>query len=171
MSDNHIMEEISLCYVISILSKAGYNYEFIRKDDGIDMKIIEKRARAKGGSISIGNILYLQLKSTTIAVEKSDIYKYRLRNKNYNDLSQFGEDNFILVVLIMNSNKNLWIEQSIKELKLRKCAFWHYLGGNHIKNNEKSYTTIEISKEKIFNEETLKKLFKLIDHGRDFSGY
>lgn len=167
MLDNNTKEDLSLCYVISIVSKAGYNYSFDRRDDGIDMRIIEKKVRARGGSISIGNQLNLQLKSTTIAKDQDNFYKYKLKNKNYNDLSQFGKDYFILVVFIMNPDENLWIEQTKDELRLRKCAYWHYLGGKTLKTNEESNSTIEISKTKIFNEDALIKLFKIIDSGGD----
>lgn len=95
---------------------------------------------------------------------------YDLRNKNYNDLvdTDVGTKR-ILVVLLLPTDKESWINQDAESLIMKKSAYWFYLEGQDPAENEEGTTRIKIPKENLFSVENLDKIMKKIKDGGDLN--
>lgn len=167
--DNDIKENLSLAYVRIIASMSGRVFYIYHPDYGMDVQIQEIQ-NIEGNLSPSGFNLDLQVKSTKNFRETDDHIFYPLRNKNYNDLTLITNGTpRILVLLCLPEDKIEWIYQSQDLLQLRKCSYWHYLGGQTRRPNPESKTTIRINRVHIFSVENLNRIFESIRGGSDLN--
>ena len=122
MTPNMQMEQMSLAYIRSVAAHAGY--QVVRPDldfDSIDGVILDSSGRRPK--------IEFQAKATTRGVLGSDIIRFQLPVKNYDDLRLETINPRILVVLIMPQGFDDWVTQTDDELCLRHCAYWMSLRG------------------------------------------
>ena len=165
LSENDVKEALSRAYVQAVCGMGGYNYGTDAKDYGFDITIKKIFKRLSGKSCPSGLNLDVQIKSTTNFEVNDTHIKYQLKNKNYNDLAydSNGGTKRILVLLLLPNNKEEWINQNPESLIMKKCAYWYYLEGQELKENEESKTTISIPKENIFSVENLHNIMNKIN--------
>jgi glutamate dehydrogenase/leucine dehydrogenase len=91
MTEEHIKEAISLRYMELIAAYNGYTTDVPSQDYGVDLEIKEIGQRQVDNKYTpTGRSLSFQIKATTnnsIIIE-SNLIKYDLSAKNYNDLVQ-----------------------------------------------------------------------------------
>ena len=172
LPENYIKEGISRAYVKAICNRAGYNIAVDESDFGIDLTVREVEERESGRIWTNGICLDIQIKSSTDCRESENELIYPLRNKNYNDLITITTKSAtkkILVVFQLPTNNLNWINQDIDSLIIKKCAFWTYLGGRNLVEDNNSTTTIRIPKTNIFSVESLIRIMDCIKEGGDLN--
>ena len=168
---NDIEEGLSEAYVKAICSMAGYNTGKSHKDFGFDITVKDIIQRASGRTVESGFNLDIQIKATKNFRQNHASIIYDLKNKTYNDLTDNSSPTpRILVVLCLPQNQDEWIGQDIDSLILKKCAYWHYLGGQTPVDDNESTTAVYIPKSNPFTVENLNKLMDSIKTGVDISG-
>lgn len=164
MDINLQKEEYSYAYIYAIASAAGYSFQKSSRAldvGGIDVTIT--------GTV-VDDMLYepqldLQVKSTSLDISSSEVIRYPLKIKNYNELrKERTVAPRILVVVLIPENREDWTKQSEAELCLRRCAYWISLRGQPQTQNTES-VTIYIPRENIFTVNTLKTLMQQIQTG------
>ena len=152
MSPNMIQERLSWAYVEAVVFRGGFDLWVPKVDRGIDGTIIDER---RGGI----NRVDFQLKSTTEYVWRGAEIAYDLRVRNYNQLVIASDVPRVLILFIMPENPDEWLAQSLEELCLRKCAFWHsVMGGEHSGNASGKRVFVPLSN--VFNLEGLREMFQ-----------
>ena len=130
LSENDIMEELSLAYVRAVVSRAGYAVEEVRRDrDSIDLHI---HARGQIAPATLHSpVLGVQLKSTKLdpPVAPAATFPFDLKVKNYSDLIAPSMIPRILVVFSMPEDREQWLACSEDALVLRRAAYWCSLAG------------------------------------------
>ena len=81
---------------------------------------------------------------------------FRLRRKNYNDLTLKRQSPLILVVLELPAEDKDWIECTTDHLHLRRCAWWLSLRGGA--PTEAGSKTVVIPDTQRFTETSLEQL-------------
>lgn len=123
-------------------------------DDSVDLII-----KGKGFAAPIRNPqLEVQLKCTAIDDEKSDVLKFALPIKNYNDLR--GNDLLsprYLFVLVVPKDCKDWLVHESRFAKLNHCCYWMSLNDLPDKGNSTS-VTLDIPKTQIVNANSLSSL-------------
>ena len=171
LPENDVKEALSIAYIQAICGMAGCLYSTDAKDYWFDITIKDVVKGQDGKCCPSGYNLDIQVKATTDYEINDGHVKYRLRNKNYNDLADSNPGTpRILVVLILPENKNDWLLQNIESLALKKCAYWMCLKGQGIRQNADSSTTIKIPLSNIFSVSKLCEIISLIKNGGDLNG-
>lgn len=115
-------EQFSIAYVRAIASAAGFSTAQPEVDnDSIDLKI---QTRLPGSPE-----LNMQLKCTSSPNWREDTLRFRLKAKNYDDLSRAVMVPRILVVVVVPDDVDTWLEQTPDHLILRRCGYWKSLFG------------------------------------------
>lgn len=130
LSENDIMEELSLAYVRAVASRVGYAVEEVRRDrDSIDLHICARGQMAPATLHS--PVLGVQLKSTKLDHQGSSdtSFPFDLKIKNYTDLIAPTMIPRVLVVFLMPEDPELWLASSEESLILRRAAYWCSLAG------------------------------------------
>jgi len=153
MTEDIVKEFLSRNFVNII---ANYNKCICTKpeyDEGVDLNVTystEIRTGNKIRHLSSGQYLDIQLKSTTEngIIDEIDTIKYDLEVKNYNDLikRRDGYNKLLLILYILPTDINSWIEVNDNELILRKNAYWFFPNKSLINSNNSSTIRIEIPK-------------------------
>lgn len=127
LSENKIKEELSIAYVHTIAVNRGYTMDDpVRVDnDSIDVKIRHDGKISNDVNIKVASPeLNLQLKCTTDWTIVNNEISFVLKRKNYDDLTAKCLVPKILVVLCLPPQREQWVNHSVNELLLRKCAYW-----------------------------------------------
>lgn len=144
MTENDMMEELSLKYVEAIASKSGY-FNQSGRDYGTDCtfrKAVRSKIRGKR-FLTSGLAIDVQIKSVyeRNITHKGGIIAYDMEVKNFNDLIERKAENgdFIplyLIVFIVPNRITDWVTVTQNELSLKKCAYWYEVGSglSHCKN-------------------------------------
>lgn len=122
LSENDQKEHLSLAFVAAIAAKAGYalgQYNIDR--DSVDLEI-------KGGG-GMRPAIAMQLKASSTLEVKGGKIPFSLSAKNYNDLRAPRQTPIILVVYQLPRDPNHWLECSLPQITLRRCARWLSLKG------------------------------------------
>ena len=131
MSTNFVQEQLSIAYVRAVIFDAGFNLSNLVVDDhGIDGTI-------KSYTNGINRVDF-QLKSTVNYEFKDEYVVYDLEAHNYNVLIEAEGIPAILILYVMPEDRNLWLEQTEKELSLRHCAYWLSLEGENRTSNTRT---------------------------------
>ena len=150
-------EALSEAYVRAVVAKAGYNYGSYNHDVGID-GIIKDVKEINGGYRASGFGIEFQLKSTwDVSFENGELV-YDLEVKNYNDLVSWeGGNPAILILFVMPSDENQWLDFSNEQLVIRQCAWWCSLKGLPVTDNEHT-KRIRIPETQVFSPVELERL-------------
>ena len=137
------MEDMSIAYLQAICAKNGYELSDTKHDnDCVDYTI-----NCGGYPIDDAECVWrspkleVQLKfsfSSVTILENGDV-QYDIPARNYNylvDTHRFTP--YILVLLVMHRDEELWLEQNIDGLKITKCAYWISLKGQEPTENKNS---------------------------------
>lgn len=136
-------EALSRAYAHAVAAQAGFSTAVYAEDrDGIDLRI------QAGGEMRPA--LELQLKATINLRSSDDVYKFRLKSRNYNLLRIPAQTPRLLVVLDLPRDENLWMTVSDEELIMRHRAYWTDLKGADETKNP-SDITVDIPKENVFD--------------------
>jgi hypothetical protein len=150
----HRQEALGKAYVRAIAAQAGWICSEPEQDYGIDLCLRAVRVRGTRHA-DAGGQLDLQLKCTTRANVTDTGVVYDLDVKNYDDLREPGENcPRILVVLVMPEDEAQWLTQSVEELVLRHCAYWHSLEGEAPTTTTRT-TRITIPRDNVFSAEAV----------------
>jgi hypothetical protein len=133
MTDEQIKEQLSNRYVGILAVNRGFTITKPDIDEGVDY-IVQRsyRYNSQNGSnrhVSDGKFIEIQLKATTEdqIVDEADQIKYDLEVKNYNDMiqRQGGITPLILILFILPTDRNSWVELDSSELRIRRLAYWY----------------------------------------------
>ena len=139
----HRMEDMSIAYLQAICAKNGYDIWNARHDnDCVDCQISCNGFPINDGEcVMYSPLVAVQLKASFAGVhilENGDV-QYDIPARNYNylvDTHRFTP--YILVLLVMHRDEELWLEQNIDGLKITKCAYWISLKGQEPTENKNS---------------------------------
>lgn len=160
----HQKEALSQAYVRAVIAKAGFNFGKTEFDYGIDgtiKDVINRNGRYVDSCFGIN----FQLKSSCdISFENGHVI-YDLESKNYNDLvTESSMLPNILILLALPSNSDEWLEVTLDQLVMRKCAWWCSLEGQEPTTNETT-KRIAIPDCQIFSPTTLVDLMEKVKGG------
>lgn len=157
LTDNQRMELLSLSYIRAVAADAGYQVTRPETDtDSIDGTLSSgKGRRAK---------IDFQAKASSRDLVRNSTIHFPLSSKSYEELSANTKDPRILIVLLMPRDRDQWLEVDPRELKLRKCAYWHSLEGYSPSSNPSS-VTVRIPMNQVFDQLQLTRLMSQSDAG------
>jgi hypothetical protein len=168
LTENDIKEELSYAYVHAVAARAGFSCELVRKDrDSIDMHV-HARGRLDPTSTVASPAIAIQAKASVIDPVPGDVFDFRLKLKNYDDLRRRCLIPRILVVLVLPRDPATWLAMSADELVLRRCAFWRSLLGEPDSTHEK-YQEVRISRARPFTGEALRGLMLSVSRQEDIA--
>lgn len=141
------MEDMSVAYLQAICAKNGYEISVTRHDnDCVDCTV-----NCGGYPIDDAECLLrspkleVQLKSSYSGVRilgNGDI-QYDVSARNYNYLVDAHRYTpYILILLVMHKEEELWLEHKIDGLKITKCAYWVSLKGLEPTKNKTSIRVV-----------------------------
>lgn len=161
MTDNIRKEELSFSYLNAICAYSGISMQIQRRDDdGLDVMVKKTITRLDGHRYNAQ--LGIQLKSTSIQLPETKLdIKYKLKIKNYNDLTMKSSNQTILALLILPKLETEWINWSINELMIRKCMYWICLREYEESSNSET-VTLSIPKANVLSSISLLKLLSTI---------
>jgi hypothetical protein len=133
---------LSRAYVRAVAARAGVICADSAQDFGIDLFLRAVTAR-NGGFADTGPQL-VQLKSSTRAELRDPQVIHDLEVRAYDVLrpATAGVTPRVLVLLVLPEDESQWLTQTVDELILRRCAYWHSLRGAEPTT---SHTTILIA--------------------------
>lgn len=135
-----IKESLSVQYLSILASHGGFSAHTPFTDYGVDLMVEEISSYQIGDRtryFSSGRTLDIQLKSTTaesISINEDEI-KFDLESKNFNDLikrhpfqkrPKFRYIPLVLVVFVLPSEADQWLDFSPEKLSIQGKAFWYY---------------------------------------------
>lgn len=132
----HQEEALGQAYVRAVIAKAGYNFSKTEFDYGIDgtiKDVVNRNGRYVDSCFGIN----FQLKSSSNVSFKDGEVIYDLESKNYNDL--VAESSMlpnILILLVLPSNSDEWLDVTADQLVIKKCAWWCSLEGREPTTND-----------------------------------
>ena len=159
LSENDVESALSIAYVQAIAAQAGYTCgEPPGPDrDSVDIQI------AAGGQMRPK--LDLQLKASIRLSGDGNAFAYPLKVKNYDDLRVSTQTPRLLVVLDLPKRMDQWLVVTVKQLVIRRSAYWVSLSGMQESPNATS-VTISIPKMNIFDVPALNRLMAQSRVGR-----
>ena len=159
LSENDIESALSAAYVQAIAAEAGYTCGKPPEpdQDSVDIQI------AAGGDMRPK--LDIQLKASIRLVSDGTGFAYPVKIKNYNDLRIPTQTPRLLVVLDLPKKREQWLTVTVKQLVLKRAAYWVSLGGMPETANETS-VTVTIPVANIFDVGALKRLMEQSRTGR-----
>ncbi len=138
ITEEHIKEGISRCYIESIINYAGYNTYREANDYGIDGGFSEVKIRGNR-RVSTGFKVEYQLKSSINVEIKDGFAIYDLEVKNYNDLidPDVGTPR-ILFLYHLPKDFNQYISINSNNTIFKHCAYWCSLKGEDPSDNKET---------------------------------
>lgn len=166
LTDNDIMEALSLAYVRSIASRAGFAVEEIRRDrDSVDLHICARGSL--GGGALHSPVLGAQLKATAITLAEDDeSIAFDLKIKNYADLIRPTAIPRVLIVFVMSEDPERWLSCSEDALVLRRAAYWAALRGLPASSNTSS-VRVRVPRAQVFDVDNVRELLARISRQED----
>lgn len=134
MTIEQIKEQLSNRFVGILAANRGFAIDKPEIDLGIDYqlkKIFNYTLPNGKNRLSVDSrYIDIQLKATTenTIVEEQDSIKYDLEAKTYNDLIhrlKNGIAPLILILFVLPSDQNDWVDIDETELKIRRNAYWY----------------------------------------------
>ncbi len=133
MDPNLQKSRFSLAYIEAVAAQTGFHVEEVKVDrdsiDGTLMADFGKRPRIE-----------FQAKATAQDVINEDHIHFPLPAKNYRDLIEETINPRILIVAVVPTEVNLWVNQTQDELCMRHSAYWLSLAGKPPSSNKTSVT-------------------------------
>jgi hypothetical protein len=166
MTEESKKENLSSRTIEAFANNLGYDVETVKKDYGVDVRIIEYTVRTlptgKKHYLPSNRELKIQLKATTEnSINRTKgIIKYNLRSKNYNDMvdHQNWQRPTYLFLVVLPENELNWFHYDTDELILRNQCYWyiHPPGTTLTKNT--SSNIIDIPIHQILDQNTISHL-------------
>ena len=157
MDLNTQKERFSLSYIEAVASHAGLYVGETKVDrdsvDGVLFSDSGRRARVE-----------FQAKSTARDMVISNHIHYPLSVKNYDDLRIEAINERILIVFLIPSKVQEWIEQTDEELCLRHCGYWMSLKGEPETANIDNIT-VHVPMANVFSSDQLVNMVATIESG------
>src|ERR1700674_23739 len=147
-------EALSRAYASAIAAGAGY----ITYQPDFDRDSVDLVFGAGGG---MRPKIDAQLKATINLRKKGQIFKLRLKKKNYDDLRAPTQVPRIVVVLALPRKDTGWLNVSGARLIIRRCAFWMSLRGLPDLPLSQESVTVDIPATNIFDVDGLKTLMAM----------
>lgn len=124
---SHHTEEFSLAYVNAVAAAAGFWMNIVRQDYGMDVVICSAGPRRCPSYPRLD----VQLKGTSDYTIKDEHVVFPLPVDNYEDLRFDGPRSLprILVVVLVPTSSDEWVNESEEELAMRRCGYWMDLAG------------------------------------------
>ena len=167
MTEGHIKEAISLRYIELIAAFNGFKTSSSYPDYGTDLDIKEVDFRMENDHkryLETGRELKFQLKATTenSVIVDGDLIKYDLNASTYNDLisRKYTKNPLILILFVLPTDKDNWLNISDEELITKKCAYWFFPESAELLTANTDKKRIAISKNNFISNETLNYLFE-----------
>lgn len=162
MDINQQKEQFSLAYIKAVSSVAGFSlHKPSVDDDSVDIVF----AQTGGNGTIRSPRIDAQLKCTSRDVIRENWIKFTLSLKNYNDLRP---ENVlvprILVVVIVPSEIDNWLEQSPEKLSMHHCGYWTSLRGLPETENETS-VNINIPLDQVFSVNAIQTIMNRVEEG------
>lgn len=165
MTQNDIEEALSRAYVFAVASKAGVNIAGSFKDYGVDGTFRRIHIFPDNTRVEAGFPIDFQLKASIHCNVGDTHVSYRMKAPAYNKLvwrRQNGSCPILLIVMVLPSNPNTWIDHSEDQLLLRQCCYWHLVNGEEI---ESATIVLEIPRAQAFTPTALDDLFNALEAG------
>jgi hypothetical protein len=154
MTEEHIKETLSRHFTGILAANVGFSISKPEMDYGIDCRV-EKVVSythpqtGKARNLGNGNYIDIQLKATTEdqIIPQGNLVKYDLEVKTYNDLvtrMNDGQAPLVLIVFILPSNRNAWVQINPNELRFRKHAYWYQPGSGAALSSNVSTVRIDL---------------------------
>ena len=156
-------EDVHISYLSAVCASASISFDLQRHDDDSTDGIVKKLITLDDGSKYMSS-LRIQLKCTSSLSQYSDgeeIFQYKLKVKNYNDLCTRCTTPIILGLLVLPEDEKTWIEWSETELLINGCMYWANFS-NKLPSNNKNTVTVSIDKKNLINKDTLLEILKKI---------
>ena len=107
----------------------------------------------------------IQLKSTAVPKVSQECIRYRLKAKNFRELSLTDlAVPRLLVLIVVPSDVEDWLCFSPERLILRQCAYWLSLAGTG-RIGENKAVTVKIPGNNLFTSEVLRNLMHTVNNG------
>lgn len=162
MDPNECKQQFSFAYVRAVASTAGYAVTRPDVDeDSIDLTV---SARGKLGRLRSPR-LDVQVKCTSKDVLRDDGVHFHLNLKNYDELR--ADDCLVprmLIVVLVPSQKEAWLNHSEEELAIRHCGYWISLSGHPSTSNDQGKTVV-LPREQQFTVQALESIMSRIASG------
>jgi len=163
---NTIKEQLSFAYVRAISSICAFKCDRPDIDNGIDFYITP--LMPLDGLFFKEPIIKVQVKSTYLDIIRGNHLHYCLKVRYYNKLC--ASDKYppaILVVYLLNPDRDEWLLHDREWLKTSKSAYWYSLRGCKEITDKKpdSCVFIDIPLKNIFSPDTLESMMLLIANG------
>lgn len=159
LSETDVESALSVAYVHAIAAHAGYN---CGEPSGLDRDSVDIQVSAGG---HMRPKIDIQLKSTVCLKPVGTNFSYPLKVKNYDDLRVETQTPRILVVLDLPRERDTWLQTSIDQLVIQRCAYWVSLRGLPATSNSAS-VNILIPQANAFDVATLVRLMEQSRQGR-----
>lgn len=154
-------EAFSHAHIYAIASAAGFAHCKPSPDeDSVDLTLCKRGGMGTFRSPKID----LQLKSYAAAIPTGSDFSFRLKRKNYEDLTPNTCVPRILVVVFVPHSVSDWVSFAPGEMSLRRKAYWVSLWGMPPSTN-KTTINIRIPCSQEFNPQSLSNLMARIESG------
>lgn len=160
----HRKEALGQAYVRAVIAKAGYNFGKSDVDYGFDGTIKDVVDRG-GRYFENGFGLNFQLKSSCDVSFQGDEIIYDLESKNYNDLViETTMLPNILILFVLPEAESDWLECTMEQMVIKKCAWWCSLEGLPPTANSET-KRIKIPESQMFSPDELHRLMEKVKGG------
>ena len=164
ITKSHRQEGLSTAYIQAVAAKAGFGCNPRTVDYGMDFALNEISAY-QGRLRETGIAFDVQARSTTIASVDGEFIRYDLDRHTFEMLRDPTVKNVrLLVLLVLPSHENEWLQVTEQELLLRHAAYWYIVKGEPATKNRRS-VRLMIPRSQLFSPEALHQLATRIQQG------
>jgi hypothetical protein len=158
MEENDRKERFSLAYISAVAAHAGFQ---VVEGRAIDKDSVDGHFE---GSEGLRPRIEFQAKSTSRDVLRTDALVFRLSIKNYDDLRVRARIPRLLIVILLPTDDEEWLDHSEDELRMRHCGYWLSLAGMPPTTNT-SMVSVNIPRAQVFDTPQLRALMGRADRG------
>lgn len=161
LSPTQQMEQFNIAYVLAITANAGFNHAVPVVDNhSVDLAISAEFPTEKGKRSDPE--IKLQLKSKRDLHIKNGLVSYKLKKKNYDDLTKNCANPRYLIVCDLPKKTTQWLSHEKKFMTLKRHCYWVSLTGFPSTTNRSS-VTITFPENQRFTTDVL---IKMIEYAR-----
>jgi hypothetical protein len=163
LTRNHRQEALCRAYVQAVAALAGAATSVPTPDYGVDLSLrdIEQRGqRYLDRRLQVD----LQLRSTTRAILADTSVSYDLDVQTHEFLREESSVRCLLVLLVLPEAETEWLSQTVEELILRRCAYWHSLRGA-APSRAASSVRVSIPRSQVFSAEAVHLILERLRQG------
>ncbi|MGM0575279.1 MAG: DUF4365 domain-containing protein [Myxococcota bacterium] len=163
MTPEQRKEEVSKAYVHAVAARCGFAIGEWSQDHGcVDVTI--GAAHPVGSGVLAGPKVDVQLKATSRDdVLREDRIAWQLERGHYDHLRAERTVPIVFVVLLLPEDEDEWIEHSVEQLILRRCAYWVSLYGAPPADGETKVVSVPLSN--VFGPKGLEAILEMVSKG------